>query len=307
MKSEIPTFLLDNQRRISPGKSGVALKTGFFDKGVRHFASLIKTTYVQWDAANRKGFLQGIDARVKVLFLILFIFIVSFKKTVAPQLSLCLFFFILVLLSRLNPFSFYGRVLFFGFFSGFLVTLPSSLNIITPGDMIVPLIHLSSPHQFWVYHIPETIGITRQGMAGVVQLTMRIINSLSLSFLIIHTTPFPEIMRALKSLRVPDPFLMIITLSYKYIFVFAKTLEDIHLARKGRTVDFKGTEGRQWIAGRMAFLLRKTQIRCEEVFQAMLARGFSGEVVFHACPKLNKGDLTAVSIFVVAAMVCLIM
>ena len=306
MKSKIPAFLLDEQHHAPPGKSGVAMKSGFFDKGVRRFASLIKTTYAQWDAANRKGFLQGIDARVKVLFLILFILIVSLKKTVAPQFSLCLFFFVLVLLSRLNLFSFYCRVLLFSFLFGFLVALPSSLNIITPGDMAVPIIKLSSPYQFWVYHIPETIGITRQGMAGVVQLTMRIVNSLSLSFLLIYTTPFSEIMRALKSLRVPDPFLMIITLSYKYIFVFARTLEDIHLARKGRTVDFKGAEGRRWIAGRMAFLLRKTQIRCEEVFQAMLARGFSGEVAFHACPKMNKNDMAAASVFLAAAIIYLI-
>jgi energy-coupling factor transporter transmembrane protein EcfT len=153
--------------------------------------------------------------------------------------------------------------------------------------------HLSKPYQLWIYHIPETIGITGEGIEGVVRLTLRVINSLSLSFLVIYTTPFPEIIKALKTLRVPDTFLMIITLSYKYIFIFARTLEDIHLAKKSKVIEVDAAEARNWVAGRIAFLLRKTRMRCEDVFNAMLARGFCGDVVFYTYRRMTKKDFIA--------------
>ena len=190
-----------------------------------------------------------------------------------PEVAIGVFIFILATLSRLDLITFYGRVFFFGFIFGFLIALPSCLNIITKGEIIIPIVHLSKTYHFWIYEVPETIGITRQGLEGVGQLTLRVINSLSLSFLVIHTTPFPEIIRALKSLRVPDPFLMIITLSYKYIFIFAKIIEDIHLAKKSRIVEANAAETRNWVAGRMAFLLQKNTEQMRRGIQCHAGKG----------------------------------
>jgi energy-coupling factor transporter transmembrane protein EcfT len=291
VKSEIPSFLLSKPRWYSAKTTGAASRTSFLDRGIEHFAKLIKTTYVQWETARKEGFFQKLDARVKVLFLLFFVVIVSMKRTLLPEVAIGVFVFALAALSRLNLFSFYRRVIFFGFVFGFLVALPSSLNIITRGEVVMPIVHLSKAYHFWVYHIPETVGITRQGIEGVAMLTLRVINSLSLSFLVIYTTPFPEIIKALKSLKVPDPFLMIITLAYKYIFIFARTLEDVYLAKRSKIIEVNAQETRNWVAGRMAFLLRKTRVRCEDVFNAMLARGFSGNVSLYPCRKTTKKDL----------------
>jgi len=285
--------------------TGGVARTPFLDKSIGRLAGLIKTTYIQWDAAHKPGLFQDLDARVKVLFLLFFVIIVSVKRTLLPEGGICLFVFVLAALSRLNLVSFYGRVLFFGLVFGFLVALPSSVNIIAGGDVIIPILHLSKAHQFWVYHVPQTIGITRQGLESVLLLTLRVVNSLSLSFLVIYTTPFPEIIRALKSLRVPDTFLLILTLTYKYIFIFAKTLEEIHLARKGKTIEVDASEARNWVAGRMAFLLRKTRIRCEEVFNAMVARGFTGDVVLYGCGKMGTRNMLAGLILLIAGAVAL--
>ena len=292
-RSDILAFLLTGARRPKPSGSGASLNTVFLDRGIDRFAALIKMTYVQWDMAHKEGFFQKLDARVKVLFLLFFVVIVSINKLVLPEISIGFFILILVLLSRLNLVSFYGKVLFFGFLFGFLVALPSCLNIIVRGNVLVPIVHLSRPYQFWVYHIPQTIGITRQGLYGVFMLTLRVVNSLSLSLLIIYTTPFPEIIKALKSFRVPGTFLMIITLSYKYIFIFARTLEDIHIAKKSKVIEVDAAEARNWIAGRMAFLLRKTRRRCEDVFNAMLARGFTGDVTLYDCGRMETKNVSA--------------
>ena len=200
----------------------------------------------------------------------------------------------LTLLSRLDIFSLYKRVLFFAFIFGFLIALPSALNIITKGEIILPILHLSKSYRFWIYQIPEEIGFTREGVYGVLILTSRVLNSLALSFFILYTTTFTEIIKALKVLKVPDSFLMIVTLSYKYVFIFAKTIEDMHLAKKSRLAGkVSNAEARRWIAGRLAFMFKKSRLRCEEIFKAMLGRGYSNNVKIFGVKKLQARDWIA--------------
>lgn len=291
MGDKIPSFLLT--RSAPPVFEGrpEKVKWPFLEKGVHHVATLIKQAYVQWESSTGKGFFQGIDARIKVFFLLFFILIVSLKREISAEVAIGVFVFLLVWSSRLDLLRLYGKVFFLGFFFGFLVALPSALNAITPGEVILPLVRLSRSYHFWVYRIPADIGITRQGMEGVVMLTLRVMNSLSVSFLVLYSTPFHELIRALKILRAPDSFLLIVTLCYKYVFIFAKTVEDLHHAKKARIVGpLRAAEAREWIVGRIAFIFRKTRLRCEEVFKAMLGRGFSHTLRFYGPPKITRGD-----------------
>ncbi len=288
MENKIPGFLLE--KPSSPPAMG-RLRTSFIENGIHHVANIIKTGYIQWETASEDNFFQQIDARVKVLFLLFFVLIVSLKKDIVPEALIGVFVLILTLMARLDVISFYKRVLFFGFIFGFLIALPSAFNVITKGTIILPVLSLSRPHGFWIYRIPKEIGITREGAYGVAMLTLRVMDSLSISLFVLYTTPFPEIIKALKVLKVPDSFLMIITLAYKYIFIFAKTVEDMHLAIKGRLAGhISDSDARKWIAGRMAFIFKKTRLRCEEIFNAMLGRGFSGDVRIYRARRLRARD-----------------
>lgn len=291
MKNEIPTFLL--MRQDLSGKTRPGKKKPLLDKGMSHFSGIIKTTYVQWDLANKEGFMQRLDARIKLIFLPFFIIVISMKGHILPEVLIMIFIFSLAAASRVNLLDFYGRVVFLGVVFGLSVALPSSLNIITNGEVVMPLLRFTGPHALWIYHIPATVGVTREGIAVVGMLTLRVINSLSLSFLIINTTPFMDMMKALQSLRVPSAFLMIVTLCYKYIFIFANILEEMHLSKKSRTVAVDGAHARRWISGRIAFLLRKMQARSEDVFKAILGRGFCGDIVFCGLRAVKRRDLAS--------------
>jgi len=294
MENKIPSFLL---ARHAPGlpifktSKKSSLRSSFVDKGLSYIAGVVKTGYVQWELASTKGFLQKFDARAKVFFLLFFIGIISFKQSVYAEMSVGVFIFALAVFSGINVADFYRRVLFFGFFFGFIIALPASLNTITNGELVVRLVELPKPYDFLGYHIPRLIGITRQGITGVMMLTLRAANSVALSLLVISTTPFPSLVKALKVLRVPDVFLMILTLTYKYIFIFAGTIEDMYLAKKSRLAGrANGVDGRIWVAGRIAFIFKKTQLRCEEVFKAMLSRGFSDDMRFYGSRLFSTGD-----------------
>ncbi|MDP2267888.1 MAG: energy-coupling factor transporter transmembrane component T [Deltaproteobacteria bacterium] len=291
MNNNIPLFLLAKPAANTCPRGLGKSKTPFIEQGVHSLANVIKTGYLQGETAVRDHFFQRIDARIKVLFLLFFVIIVSLKKDILSEVLIGVFVFVLMLISRLNLFRLYKRILFLGFIFGFLVALPSALNLITRGEIILPVLHLSRPYSFWIYRIPAEIGFTREGMYGVMMLTLRVVNSLSLSFLVLYTTTFPQIIKALKVLKIPDGFLMIITLTYKYIFIFARTVEDMHLAVKSRLVRPVGNaEAKRWIAGRIVFVFKKTQLRCEEIFKAMLGRGFSEDIRIYRVGKLQARD-----------------
>jgi energy-coupling factor transporter transmembrane protein EcfT len=308
MENRIPLFLLT---RSTPGsfKQGKGkVKVPFLERGMDHLAGVIRNGYAQWECSSQNGFFQRIDARVKVLFLLFFILIVSLKRDVLPETCICFFVFVLTLFSRLSILKVYRRVLLLGFVFGFLVALPSAFNVITRGEIILPIVRLPKSYNFWIYHIPADIGLTREGIDGVAMLTLRVINSLSLSFLVLYTTPFHEVIRALKLLKVPDSFLIIMTLCYKYIFIFSKTVEDMHLAKKSRVVrELNHAEAREWIAGRMAFIFRKSRLKCEEVFKAMIGRGFSDSIKFYGFGKMRMADWFAAIFLFFAAILFLFM
>jgi cobalt/nickel transport system permease protein len=307
MANKIPPFLLARSAPCSIKQGMGKIKVPFLERGIDHLASVIKEGYAQWEFSSQNGFFQKIDARVKVLFLLFFILIVSLKKDVLPETYIWVFVFVLTLFSRLNIKKVYKRVLLLSSLFGFLIALPSAFNVITKGEIILHFIKLSRPYNFWIYHIPADIGITRGGIYGVAMLTMRVMNSLSLSFLVLNTTPFHEIIRALKVLKVPDSFLIIITLCYKYIFILSKTVEDIHLAKKSRIVrELSSTEAREWITGRMAFIFRKTRLRCEEVFKAMIGRGFSDTIKFYGFRKMRMVDWGAATFLFFAGILFLL-
>jgi len=263
----------------------------YLDKGIESFVGILKEGYIQWESASKKGFFHELDTRIKVVFWLFFIIIVSLKKEILPELGIFFSIFGLVVLSRVNLVSFYKKIFFLGFLFGFLISLPSALNVIIHGKVLIPIITFSKAYDFLGYQIPEVIGFTKEGFSVVAMLTLRVLNSLSISFLILYTTPFHEIIKALKVLKVPDAFLIIISLTYKYIFIFTRIVADMHLAKKSRLVGVVNkAEARNWIAGRIAFIFKKTQLKCDDVFKAMIGRGFSGEIKLYQYQKMTGRD-----------------
>jgi cobalt ECF transporter T component CbiQ len=281
MKDKVPSFLKKPPPLSFLKPSGQRQKISFIEKGINYLAVIIETAYAQWELASREGLLQKIDARIKVFFLLFFVFIISLKHSFAVMTGLGIFFFILAMLSKLNLIDFYKRVFLFSFFFGFLITFPVTFNFINKGKVILPLFSLSQPYSFWIYQIPQEVGLTKEGLQSMLLIVLRLANSLTISFLIIYTTPFPEIIKGLKALKIPDSILMIIALAYKYILLFAQTAQAMHLAYKSRLITKSPKEfAKKWMASRLFILFKKNQAKGEEIFRAMLSRGFNNQIKF---------------------------
>jgi cobalt ECF transporter T component CbiQ len=299
-ENKIPEFLLCKTPHAPDLYKRGTIRTSYIRKGVEYLSEIITTGFINVGQETEKGFFRSLDPRIKILFLIFFVITVSLKRDIFPEVIMALFMLLMVASSHIDIWRFYLKIIGLTFFFGFLISFPAAFNVVTPGVMVLPVIELSRSYDLWIYSIPREIGLTRQGIDGVIMLCLRVMNSLTISLLVFYTTPFHKIIRAMQIFRVPDAFLLVITLSYKYIFIFAKTMEDMYLARKSRLVGMlRNDEARIWVAGRMACMFRKTMSRYEEVFRAMVSRGFTEEVKIPDLSKLRIVDGLAGCFFLV--------
>ncbi|HEU5431753.1 MAG TPA: energy-coupling factor transporter transmembrane component T, partial [Thermomicrobiales bacterium] len=80
-------------------------------------------------------------------------------------------------------------------------------------------------------------------------------------------------------LRLPAIFIVILGMTYRYVFLFLQLVEQLFLARASRTVgETAGREQRQWLGGGIGTLLGKSFKTSNDVYMAMVARGFTGEM-----------------------------
>jgi cobalt ECF transporter T component CbiQ len=303
--ADIPGFLL--KKSVEPPLRAEArpVTDSHLDKGISGLAGIIRQTFLEWELDPRNGFLQALDPRIKILFWMALLVVVSLKSQAQGLAAVAVAAALLGLFSKVRLAGLFARVIPLSFFFGFLVSAPAALNVITPGTMAIPVLELPRPYSFWVYNIPREIGITQEGIRVCSTLTLRVFDSLFISFLMMTTTPFHEIVRALKLFRVPDAVLLIISLTYKYIYIFAQTVSDMHRAMKARlALGLSASDFRLWSAGRMVTVFRKTGQNVEDIYRAMLSRGFSGEIRLPGAPVLKRGDIVglgALAFFVLAA------
>jgi cobalt ECF transporter T component CbiQ len=149
------------------------------------------------------------------------------------------------------------------FFTG-LVILPALF--ITPGPALL--------------HLPFGLTITRTGVITDLFLLSRLSTSVSLTLLLILTTPWNTVLSALSVLRVPDVFILILGMTYRYLYLLLHTANDMFLSRQSRVVGRLSTaEERRLMAATTATLLSKSLNLSSEVYLAMQSRGFRGSVV----------------------------
>ncbi len=278
MAGNLPAFLLERSEARPPSERGPRFRTPVIERGIRQTASLISRTFEQWDTARRDGVLQRVDARVKLAALIAMLVVISLKRTLMPLAVAEAALLAVAALSGIGFMNYARRVFLFAFVFGFLVAAPSAF--ITPGEGIVSVI--------------GSFGITRPGAMGVAMLTLRVGCSVSAALLILYSTPLTELLRSLKLLRVPDAVVLMISLAYKYIFLLSYGVERMHLAVMARLgMRLHSGEARHWASGRMAALFIRSREQCEELYKAMLARGFRGEVRLRSAGRLGISDLIA--------------
>jgi cobalt/nickel transport system permease protein len=115
--------------------------------------------------------------------------------------------------------------------------------------------------------------------------------SVSLAVLLILSTPWSDVLKSLQAFRVPQVFILLLSMTYRYIFLFLHTANGMFEARKSRTVGrTTGNEQRGWISGSMGSLMNRSFKMSSDVYAAMAARGFAGEVRTYSSYHMTTRD-----------------
>ena len=279
-----PDWLLNREAALCPcGCIGKRRKGSFVEKTLNGGAGLLRQVMFSGDTAAQSGVLQRIDARVKLLVLLGLVVVAAFLHSIAALAVLYAATLVLAAVSALPVGFFVKRVwLFVPIFTG-IVLIPATLSIVLPGEVVVTLWHWNGQ--------PE--GLTRQGLTSAALVISRVATSISLVVLLTLTTPWTKLLAALRSLAVPRMFVLIIGMAYRYLFLLLGSVTDMYQARKARTVGAEKHDraSRAFVAASAGALIGRSMLLSEEVHQAMVARGYRGNVHVLDQPNIGRRDV----------------
>ncbi len=274
----IPAWLADRAAAAGPPVPAGTGKQAFLEKTIRACSTLLAETFINGDMADRAGFLQRLDPHCKLLGFLALIVTVSLLRSPWAIWGAYLLTILLAKTSRLSVVFLMKRVwLSIALFAAALA-VPSLFNVVTPGEPLWVLMDLGKARVIGPFHLPAELIITRQGVLVAAVFVGRVATSLTLALLLTLTTNWARLMEALQVFKVPQSVILTLTMTYRYLILLVRSVAELHLARKSRTLRYRGTrEEQRWAASRIGFLFGKAFRLSQQLHLAMLARGFSGE------------------------------
>lgn len=255
-------------------------KLKFIDKGILKTSYVLKAYFDNNTFSNKNDYLNKISIRIKIIFLIIILLIISFANKIEYQLIITSLLFILSLIyliqqkDNYKTIKFIKKIIYPTIFLGFLLSFPASFNFITNGEPLINLFQLKNEYKFWVYKIPKEIFISKEGFDVTMLITLRVLNSISASILILQTEPIEKIINGLKILGVPSTIRTILLITQKYIILFSRTVQGYYFSMKSRMFAKPKNSLLYDIIGTRVYLLyRKTKEKFYGTSLAMKSRG----------------------------------
>lgn len=229
--------------------------------------SFLKESIFSDEYSRKNGFLQRLDPRLKTISFFFFLVAVLLVKDIKLVIAVYCFSLFLAYASRISLKFFLKRTwIFIPLFSLF-IAIPALFNIFTPGEALFIL-------RIWGFKLV----ITRQGTAGAALFVSRVLASVSLVILLSITTSHTELLKVLRIFKIPQVFVLTVSMCYRYIYLFAEVIENTFRAVKSRVgINIHYKKGQRLVVWNIANLWQKSLKMSEDVYSAMLSRGYTGE------------------------------
>ncbi|HWU65056.1 MAG TPA: cobalt ECF transporter T component CbiQ [Ensifer sp.] len=216
------------------------------------------------ELADRNGLLQGLDPRAKVAGAMLMVIAATMLHSLIG-LALLFGFAVLLALASQIPLMRLLKQVWLGVlaFTG-VIALPSPFLV--PGKVVATL-----PVLDWT--------VSEQGLRSAGFLIGRAETAATFAALLVLTTSWPHVMKAMRALGVPVAVVAVLGMTHRYIFVLMTTAAQMMEARRARQLGpLKAADQRRLIAGSAGVLMSKTLAIAGDVHMAMIARGYRGEI-----------------------------
>jgi cobalt/nickel transport system permease protein len=134
------------------------------------------------------------------------------------------------------------------------------------------------------------------GLLSFFSILLKFVLTVSTTLLLIATTSFPGVCHAFRRIGFPSLFVSQLLCLYRYLFVLLEEAMRIIRARDMRSFGMRGT-GMKVFARLVGILFLRTVDRAERIYDAMLSRGFQGDI-----PTLKRSRMAAADLVFMAAV-----
>ena len=258
-------------------------RKSFVEKTIRTLLDVFQHALFAEEMAQSPGLLQRLDTRAKLIGVGLLILTAIALHRLSVLMALLIATVLLAVSSQI-PIRILATKVWISVlaFTG-VIALPAIF--LTPGVTVfrVPVVE-------WA--------VTYQGLRTAAFLILRAETAATLAVLLILCTLWTQILRALRFFHIPAVLVVIVGMTYRYIFLFVQTAQDMFEAREARLVGALQPSDRRRLAAASAGLLLGKSIQLSgEVHMAMQARGFRGDVHLLDDPSMRSKDWLGLAAF----------
>ncbi|MFZ0592197.1 MAG: cobalt transporter CbiM [Bryobacteraceae bacterium] len=251
-------------------------RRGFTERTTESLLSAMQETLFAESTARLNGLLQACDARVKLAGILALIVSAVAVNRIWSLLTLFAIALLLAALSHVPMALLAKRI--------WIAVLAFTGVIAFPAIFLVPgTVAFRIPLLRWA--------ATSQGLMSATLLVLRAETAATLALIFVLCTPWNHLLRALRFFKVPASIVVILEMTYRYIYLLLKTSQDMIESRQARRIGYLEPRAQRGLATTMAgVLLDKTLHLSNDVHMAMRARGFRGNVRLLDDPQLKARD-----------------
>lgn len=230
-----------------------------------------------------ESFIHGLDPRIKIISVISLILSIIFTSPTSFS-SFALYALLiatLILLSKIPA----GFILKRSF-----VVVPFVLMV----ALFIPFFkegEVAGGYSFGSFRVT----VTYSGLMVFWNVLVKAYLSILCMILLMASTKFSALLKALEKLRLPKLFIMILSFMYRYIFVVVDELMKMKQAKESRSVGGSRRFHIKALTNMIGVLFIRSYERAELVYMAMCSRGFNGTTSTIYNFRIGKKDIGFIS------------
>lgn len=257
---------------------------GFVGKTLSRFAQLFENELYNERYADADGLLQSLDPRIKVLAALAFMVFTGFADSCAILVAVGIVAALYAAASDLPLRPYLRRTWFYLPTLIFVLNLPGASSLLTEGT---PLFYMIPAGSF----VHDGVYFSAAGLAMALRIALRTGDSMAFAFLLLMTTRWSDLTCGLRRMHLPEIFVSILNMAYRYLFLMAETATDTMQARYMRTVGtIKNADNRRFVSGRAGQLFVRVHAMSDDIYGAMKLRGYDGVPVTLRELRLKAAD-----------------
>jgi cobalt/nickel transport system permease protein len=162
---------------------------------------------------------------------------------------------------------------------------------------------------------PWSLSVFLPGLERFISIALKSWISVQAAIVLAESTPFPDLLAAMRAVKIPRLLVAIFSLMWRYLFVLADEALRLFRARSSRSShsdipELKTGGSIAWRArvagGMVGSLFIRAFERSDRIYMAMISRGYDGEVRSLPLPKLKTINLLIMCVCLIALSALLV-